>query len=80
MPLLSLLLDAGASAIFADIALRPEAEATLANFPHPSTDGGPSAIFHQMDQLDWSQINATWAFALENFGKIDLLCPGAGIW
>ncbi|RFU27483.1 hypothetical protein B7463_g8844, partial [Scytalidium lignicola] len=74
------LLNAGCSVIFADIALRPEAEETLARFPHPPKDLAPSAVFHQMDQSDWSQISATWDFALKIFGKVDLLCPGAGIW
>ncbi|KAK6086104.1 nad-dependent 15-hydroxyprostaglandin dehydrogenase [Seiridium cupressi] len=42
----------GTSVIFADIALRPEAEATLAKFPHPSEDGRASSIYHKMDQID----------------------------
>ncbi|KAH8816995.1 hypothetical protein F5884DRAFT_721818 [Xylogone sp. PMI_703] len=74
------LLNSGCSVVFADIALRPEAEATLAKFPHPPRDGAPSAVFHRMDQSDWSQISATWNFSLKTFGRIDLLCPGAGIW
>ena len=74
------LLNAGCSVIFADIALRPEAEATISKFPHPAKDGKPSAVFHRMDQSDWSQIAATWDFALQTFGRVDLLCPGAGIW
>ncbi|KAI1493358.1 hypothetical protein F5X96DRAFT_226045 [Biscogniauxia mediterranea] len=74
------LLAAGCSVIFADVALRPEAEATIAKFPHPPKDGAPSAVFHKMDQSDWSQISATWEFALKTFGRVDLLCPGAGVW
>ncbi|KAJ9214281.1 hypothetical protein DTO166G4_4126 [Paecilomyces variotii] len=74
------LLNAGCSVIFADITLRPEAEATISKFPHPAKDGKPSAVFHRMDQSDWSQIAATWDFALQTFGRVDLLCPGAGIW
>jgi NAD(P)-dependent dehydrogenase (short-subunit alcohol dehydrogenase family) len=67
--------------IFADVGIRPEAEATLAQFPHPpKEDGAASAIYHQMDQSNWSQISETWEFALKTFGKVDLLCPGAGIW
>ncbi|KAL1864519.1 hypothetical protein Plec18167_009717 [Paecilomyces lecythidis] len=74
------LLNAGCSVLFADIALRPEAEATISKFPHPAKDGNPSAVFHRMDQSDWSQISAVWEFALKEFGRVDLLCPGAGIW
>jgi NAD(P)-dependent dehydrogenase (short-subunit alcohol dehydrogenase family) len=66
--------------IFADIALRPEVEITISKFPHPAKDEKPSAVFHHMDQSDWSQISATWDFALKTFGRVDLLCPGAGLW
>ncbi|KAF6826974.1 nad-dependent 15-hydroxyprostaglandin dehydrogenase [Colletotrichum plurivorum] len=74
------LLNEGCSVIFADIALRPEAEATISKYPHPSKDGSPSAVYHKMDQSNWADISATWNFALEKFERIDLLCPGAGIW
>ncbi|KAK3934132.1 short chain dehydrogenase [Diplogelasinospora grovesii] len=74
------LLKAGCSVIFADIALRPEAEATIAKFPHPPKEGAPSAVYHKMDQSNWAQISETWEFALKTFGRVDLLCPGAGVW
>ncbi|KAF6820607.1 nad-dependent 15-hydroxyprostaglandin dehydrogenase [Colletotrichum musicola] len=74
------LLNAGCSVIFADIALRPEAEATIARYPHPPRDGSPSTFYHKTDQSNWADISATWNFALETFGRVDLLCPGAGIW
>ncbi|KAM0816307.1 hypothetical protein AB5N19_02109 [Seiridium cardinale] len=38
------LLNAGTTVIFADVALRREAEATLAKFPHSSEDGRASSI------------------------------------
>ncbi|KAH8657949.1 short chain dehydrogenase reductase [Xylariales sp. PMI_506] len=74
------LLLAGTSVIIADIALRPESEELIAKFPHPAKDGAPSAVFHKCDQSDWSSISETWEFSLKTFGRIDLLCPGAGIW
>ncbi|KAI8175913.1 putative oxidoreductase [Colletotrichum sp. SAR 10_75] len=74
------LLTAGCSVIFADIALRPEAEELIAKYPHPSKDESPSAVYHKMDQSNWAQVSETWQFALKTFGKVDLLCPGAGIW
>ncbi|KAJ3953430.1 hypothetical protein N0V92_010104 [Colletotrichum tropicale] len=73
------LLTAGCSVIFADIALRPEAEELIAKYPHPSKDESPSAVYHKMDQSNWAQISETWEFALKTFGRVDLLCPGAGI-
>ncbi|KAF0317583.1 putative oxidoreductase [Colletotrichum sp. SAR11_59] len=74
------LLKAGCSVIFADIALRPEAEELIAKYPHPSKDESPSAVYHKMDQSNWAQVAETWEFALKTFGRVDLLCPGAGIW
>ncbi|KAI8314627.1 putative oxidoreductase [Colletotrichum sp. SAR11_240] len=74
------LLTAGCSVIFADIALRPEAEELIAKYPHPSKDESPSAVYHMMDQSNWAQVSETWEFALKTFGRVDLLCPGAGIW
>ena len=35
------LLNAGCSVVFADIALRPEAEATIAKFPYPPSNSFP---------------------------------------
>ncbi|KAF4898246.1 L-rhamnose 1-dehydrogenase [Colletotrichum fructicola] len=70
----------GCSVIFADIALRPEAEELIAKYPHPSKDESPSAVYHKMDQSNWAQVSETWEFALKTFGRVDLLCPGAGIW
>ncbi|KAI8152219.1 hypothetical protein K4K49_010446 [Colletotrichum sp. SAR 10_70] len=74
------LLTAGCSVIFADIALRPEAEGLIAKYPHPSTNESPSAVYHKMDQSNWAEVSETWEFALKTFGRVDLLCPGAGIW
>ncbi|KAF4900680.1 L-rhamnose 1-dehydrogenase [Colletotrichum viniferum] len=74
------LLTAGCSVIFADIALRPEAEELIAKYSHPSKDEPPSAVYHKMDQSNWAQVSETWEFAIKTFGRVDLLCPGAGIW
>ncbi|KAK8025291.1 short chain dehydrogenase reductase [Apiospora arundinis] len=54
------LLDSGCSVVFADLALRAEAEATIQRFPHPPpVDGRTSALYHRMDQSDWSEIQGT---------------------
>lgn len=71
------LLNAGCSVVFADVALRDEAKALIAKFPHPAP---VSAVYHQCDQSDWKSISETWEFTLKTFGRIDLVCPGAGIW
>ncbi|KAI8222235.1 putative oxidoreductase [Colletotrichum sp. SAR 10_86] len=74
------LLTAGCSVIFADIALRPEAKELIAKYPHPSKDESPSAVYRKMDQSNWAEVSETWELALKTFGRVDLLCPGAGIW
>jgi NAD(P)-dependent dehydrogenase (short-subunit alcohol dehydrogenase family) len=75
------LLERGCSVVVADINLRPEAEATLAKHPYPpKQEEAPSAVFKQTDQSDWAQISDLWEFSLKNFGQVDLVCPGAGIW
>lgn len=65
----------------ADLKLRPEAQETLDSYPHPSAEaGGASAIFHQTDLCDWSQINSLWETALKTFGHVNLLVNGAGLY
>ncbi|KAL2884149.1 hypothetical protein SGCOL_000087 [Colletotrichum sp. CLE4] len=65
----------------ADLRLRPEAEETLKKYPHPPTEPGTaSAIFHQTDLSDWSQISKLWDTALNTYGRVNLLVNGAGIY
>lgn len=75
------LLLAGCSVLFADLRLREEAEDLIAKYPHPSPEEQrPSAVYYKCDQSDWASIAETWAFALRTFPRIDVLCPGAGLW
>ncbi|KAI1871530.1 uncharacterized protein JN550_004524 [Neoarthrinium moseri] len=75
------LLDAGCSVVVADINLRPEAEATLAKYPHPpQKEGSPSVVFKKTDQSNWAQLSELLEFTLKQFGRYELVCPGAGIW
>ncbi|KXJ97698.1 hypothetical protein Micbo1qcDRAFT_192085 [Microdochium bolleyi] len=79
--LCSKLLESGVKVLIADLSLRPEAEATYARYPHPPKSAGDaSAIFLKTDMSDWSSINATWKYALETFGQIDIVVNGAGIY
>lgn len=65
----------------ADLRLRPEAEETLRQYQHPRTEAGAaSAIFHQTDLCDWSQINSLWNSALKTFGRVNLVVNGAGLY
>lgn len=65
----------------ADLKLRPEAEETLKKFQHPPAEAGAaSAIFHQTDVCDWSQINSLWETALKTYGKVNILVNSAGLY
>ncbi|KAM0541756.1 hypothetical protein ACHAPJ_013113 [Fusarium lateritium] len=79
--LVRLLLAAGCSVVVADLRLRPEAETTLKEYPHPATEcDKPSAIFCKTDMADWSQISALWKTTLEKFGQIDIVVSSAGVY
>ncbi|KAK0369869.1 hypothetical protein CLIM01_12772 [Colletotrichum limetticola] len=74
------LLNEGCSVMIADLALRPEAETTIANFPHPSPSADkPSAAFHKTDTTNWAQLKSLWAATLEKFGRVDIVVNNAGI-
>ncbi|ROT36140.1 NAD(P)-binding protein [Sodiomyces alkalinus F11] len=74
------LLKAGCSVMIGDLTLRPEAEATAAQHPHPPRKAGnPSVAFHKTDVTDWSQLTSLWETALKTFGRVDILVNGAGI-
>lgn len=42
--------------------------------------GKPRAVFLKTDVTNWPQLEAMFTTALEEFGKIDIVCPGAGIY
>ncbi len=65
--------------MIADLRLRPEAEETIKKYPHPPEAGKPSAVFHQTDVADWSQLNSLWEATLKAFGRIDIVVNGAGV-
>lgn len=67
------LLEAGCNVLVADLALSPEAEAL-----NKYTDS-PKAIFQKTDVTDWTQLDAAFKAALDNFGSLDIVCPGAGL-
>lgn len=77
--LTKMLLEAGCSVLVADLKLRPESEALLTKYPHPSPSGGPSNVFYQTDVTNWKQLKAMWNNALETFGRVDVVVNGAGI-
>lgn len=78
---MELLLEAGASVVLADVKLTSDAEATVAKYPHPPPRAGqPSAIYHETDISDWSQITSLWETSLKIFPRIDIVVNGAGVY
>ncbi|PHH90818.1 hypothetical protein CDD83_2572 [Cordyceps sp. RAO-2017] len=74
-----LLLQRGCSVMIGDLQLQPEAEELLKQYPYPSQDGKPSALFRRTDVVSWPQLSALWRAALEAFPTVDILVPGAGL-
>jgi 3-hydroxybutyrate dehydrogenase len=66
------LLEQGANVVFADLALRKEAEEVVKKH-------GSKAIFQKTDVTSWTQLERAFKAARDNFGSIDIVCPGAGV-
>ncbi|KAG7133002.1 hypothetical protein HYQ45_008703 [Verticillium longisporum] len=81
------LLERGCSVLIGDLALRPEAEALLAQYPKGRDGGGgggggsgqPHALFQATNVASWPQLTRLWQRALEAFPQVDIVCPGAGL-
>lgn len=57
--------------IFADLKLCPETQDTHSQYPHPS------AIFHQTNVADFSQLQSLFSTALTTFNKVNIVVNGA---
>lgn len=64
--------------VIADLGLRPEAEALIAE--HSKPEKSPRAIFVKTDVTSWPELSNMFDVALEEFGDVDVLCPGAGVY
>lgn len=73
-----LLLDNGCNVLIADLALRPEAQTIVDK--HTGQSGTARAIFQPTDVTDWQQLDQMFEVAEKEFGEIDLVCPGAGVY
>lgn len=71
-----LILENGGSVLLADLQLRPESESMIAKY---SGMKGPKALFRKTDVTSWKELNAMFAVAVKEFGTIDIVCPGAGV-
>ncbi|KAF2631366.1 NAD(P)-binding protein [Macroventuria anomochaeta] len=71
-----LLLDKGCNVLIADLSLRPEAQRLVEQY----STSTPRAVFQKTDVTNWAELENMFAQATEEFGKIDIVCPGAGIY
>jgi 3-hydroxybutyrate dehydrogenase len=67
-------LEAGSNVLFADLALRPEARELVSKY-----QSTPKAFFQRTDVTSWRDLNEMFKVADEQFGCIDIVCPGAGV-
>ncbi|TID27576.1 hypothetical protein E2P81_ATG00331 [Venturia nashicola] len=70
-----LLLSEKCSVVVADLALRPEAAKHFADFKTSS----PRVVFVKTDVSSWAALENMFTIAIKEFGKVDILCAGAGI-
>lgn len=74
-----LLLSKQCNVVFADLALRPEAEELVAK--HESSSEAPAkAVFHKTDVRNWAELEEMFNVADRVFGGADIVCPGAGVY
>ncbi|KAG2414480.1 hypothetical protein HFD88_003671 [Aspergillus terreus] len=73
-----LLLGNGCNVLIAELALRPEAQVVVDKYSTASSR--PRAVFQKTDVIDWKQLEQMFEVAEREFGEIDIVCPGAGIY
>ncbi|KAG9786131.1 hypothetical protein ABEF93_001988 [Exophiala dermatitidis] len=70
-----LLLQHGTNVLFADLALRSEAQELVNQYQTTPN----KAIFKRTDVTSWPDLNDMFKAAEQSFGSIDIVCPGAGV-
>lgn len=73
-----LLLENGCNVLIADLGLRSEAQIIVDK--HSGKGNASRAVFQQTDVTDWQQLERMFEVAEREFGEIDLVCPGAGVY
>lgn len=69
-------MENGCNVLIADLALRPEAKVLV----DKHSTGTARAVFQETDVRDWLQLERMFEVAEKEFGEIDIVCPGAGIY
>ena len=73
------LLTKHCNVVFADLALRPEAQELVSN--HANNSRSPArAVFQKTDVRDWQHLERMFHVASKEFGGADIVCPGAGVY
>ncbi|KAL4913922.1 transmembrane amino acid transporter protein-domain-containing protein [Aspergillus aurantiobrunneus] len=70
------LLENACNVLIADLGLRPEAQALVDQY----SGKAPRAVFQKTDVTVWTQLEQMFAVAEKEFGEIDIVCPGAGVY
>ncbi|KAJ5795149.1 hypothetical protein N7457_001748 [Penicillium paradoxum] len=71
-----LLVENGCNVLIADLALRPEAHV----WADKHKTGSPRVVFQETNVIDWGQLERMFEVAEKEFGEIDIVCPGAGVY
>ncbi|KAF2728511.1 NAD-dependent 15-hydroxyprostaglandin dehydrogenase [Polyplosphaeria fusca] len=74
-----LLLSRGCNVLLADLALRPEAQKLVEQYAEKQ-EGKPRAVFQKTDVTIWKELEHMFDVAKQEFGTVDIVCPGAGIY
>ena len=73
------LLHKKCNVLFADLALRPEAQELVSS--HANRSQSPAkAVFQKTDVRDWQQLERMFHVASQELGDADVVCPGAGVY
>lgn len=73
-----LLLRNSCNVLIVDQALTADAEKLLAEHKI-KTEGKARVVFKQTDVTEWSQLREAFETAVSEFGALDIVCPGAGV-
>ncbi|KIW90156.1 uncharacterized protein Z519_08799 [Cladophialophora bantiana CBS 173.52] len=75
LELVKKLLEGGSNVVVVDLGLRPEAEEVVRH----SSSGPVKAKFIKTDVTKWDQLQASFDFTMKEFGRLDIVVPGAGV-
>src|SRR6266496_971810 len=69
------LISNGCNVLVADLNLIPEAE----EFINRAKGAKVRAAFKKTDVTNWTQLQAAFDAAIAEFGQLDIVCPGVGV-